>query len=149
MPPITWAIHPRAQLTCNSTRTCNSRRTCDSRRHYLTFSRNSLAKSRFRTGECASQSPQGHSRGLCILVHAEWGHCTVQKVGSFKVSWKKADIEPIPSIPGPHCSEGRMFENAQPSAMSSGRMPSAFPVACPSVAGYCGGRVAGIFNIVY
>ena len=28
MPPITWAIHPRAQLTCNSTR------------HYLAFSRN-------------------------------------------------------------------------------------------------------------
>jgi hypothetical protein len=34
LPPITWAIHPRAQLTCNSTRTCNSRR------HYLAFSRN-------------------------------------------------------------------------------------------------------------
>ena len=32
VPPITWAIHPRAQLTCNSTRTCNSRR------HYLAFS---------------------------------------------------------------------------------------------------------------
>jgi hypothetical protein len=32
MPPITWAIHPRAQLTCNSTL------------HYLAFSRKRAKK---------------------------------------------------------------------------------------------------------
>jgi hypothetical protein len=62
------AIHPRAQLTCSSTRTCNSRRTCSSTRHYLAFPRKALSsKRRISDTECSMMKPLVFSIILRLL----------------------------------------------------------------------------------